>query len=404
MALIDKYPKLAEIMHDPKKKTVAGLMLLGIALFIGLIIYNSVSSKEKKKMEVKIERSALPNIIEGESGDNLENTSMLSAHENSESARRRAGRSGRDIWESSAPDISEDLDLNTENAKNKKIAEQDGMSSPGEDAMAFFGVSTKKEETEPVTTTPTSSYSGSSGTSTGGRKYASTEDRMKAADDYLVSQGIDPKTGLPIETPQEPEKEEEVKQEEAHEPEIRVTSKRTGGISSLEDDFSSSLDNLDSQEEYITEDMTHPYKVMFIRDQKISSGDRVTLRLLEDLPFNGVLIPANTHLQATATISDRLELSVTSIEMNGKLYTMSYTAYDNDGGKGLYCPDTAAGKNVKDGVSKTGQIVSSALQTGIVGMAGRVVSSGTQLIQSNTGNVRVSLTSGYQFFLMREKK
>ncbi len=215
---------------------------------------------------------------------------------------------------------------------------------------------------------------------------------------------IDPKTGLPIEAPQEPEKEEEVKQEEAHEPEIRVTSKRTGGISSLEDDFSSSLDNLDSQEEYITEDMTHPYKVMFIRDQKISSGDRVTLRLLEDLPFNGVLIPANTHLQATATISDRLELSVTSIEMNGKLYTMSYTAYDNDGGKGLYCPDTAAGKNVKDGVSKTGQIVSSALQTGIVGMAGRVVSSGTQLIQSNTGNVRVSLTSGYQFFLMREKK
>lgn len=419
MALIDKYPKLAEILADPKKKMIMGLILLAIALFIGLVIYNSVSGKDKKVVEVKMSRTAAPDIAEGESGDDLGNSSMLAAHERATATRRTSGMTGENIWEASAPDISDDLDLNTEKVKDEKDTKGgNGRINTTDDAMRFFGIQPDPEA--PATTTPGTTRAPSSTTTSATAPTSSSttaptrrtsgstartvipEQRMQEVDDYMISMGYDPRTGLPIEKKAEPEPE---KPQAEPEPEKRVVSgKRTGGISSLGDSFGGSLDNLDNQQEYVTEDVTHPYRVMFIRDQKISNGDRVTLRLLEDLPFNGILIPANTHLQATVKISDRLELNVTSFEMNGKLYSTNYTAYDNDGGKGLYCPDTSASKNAKDGGNQAGEIVGSALQGGITGMAGRIITAGSQIVRTSTGKVSVSLTSGYQFFLMREKK
>lgn len=35
-----------------------------------------------------------------------------------------------------------------------------------------------------------------------------------------------------------------------------------------------------------------PFRCMFVRDQKIKSGQRVTLRLLEELAVDGVVVPA----------------------------------------------------------------------------------------------------------------
>ena len=90
-----------------------------------------------------------------------------------------------------------------------------------------------------------------------------------------------------------------------------------------------------------------PFRCMFVLDQKLTSGQRVTLRLLEDYNQDGVRIPANTHLAAICKIGDRLELQVRSLEMNGRIIPLALDAYDTDGLQGIYCPETSAGKNAK---------------------------------------------------------
>ena len=79
-----------------------------------------------------------------------------------------------------------------------------------------------------------------------------------------------------------------------------------GIISTLDDDFS------DAAVQY--EGAKRPFRCMFVKDQKLKSGQRVTLRLLEDYNTDGIRIPANTHLAAICKIGDRLELQVRSLD------------------------------------------------------------------------------------------
>lgn len=100
-----------------------------------------------------------------------------------------------------------------------------------------------------------------------------------------------------------------------------------------------------------------PFRCMFIRDEKVSNGQRVTVRLLEEYALDGVIIPANSHLTAICKISDRLELDVKSWEINGRIIPLQLCAYDMDGLKGIYCPETLSAKNARrasdDAISKS---------------------------------------------------
>ena len=127
-----------------------------------------------------------------------------------------------------------------------------------------------------------------------------------------------------------------------------------------------------------------PFRCMFVRDQNLVSGQRVTLRLLEDLPLDGVIVPANTHLSAICKIGDRLELT--------------------DGLQGIYCPETASSKASKraadDAVSTAGQTFG-----GLVGnIASTVIRTGASIAKSATGELSVSVVSGYEFYLVKSEK
>lgn len=166
-----------------------------------------------------------------------------------------------------------------------------------------------------------------------------------------------------------------------------------GIISSLDDDFS------DAAVQY--EGAKRPFKCMFVRDEKLRSGQRVTLRLLEDYVEGGVRIPANTHLSAICKIGDRLELQVRSLEMNGRIVPLALDAYDTDGLQGIYCPETSAIKNSKkashDAISAAG-----ATFGGLVGdLASTVLRTGATIAQSASGEVSVSVVSGYEFYLVK---
>lgn len=152
------------------------------------------------------------------------------------------------------------------------------------------------------------------------------------------------------------------------------------------------------------EDSKRPFRCMFIRDEKLKEGQRVTLRLLETYEENGVRIPANSHLNAICKIGNRLELNVKSVEMNGKIIPMNLCAYDTDGLKGIYCPETSSNKNAKkaenDALSASG-----ATFGGLVGdIANTIIRTGVNIARSSSGEVSVNVSSGYEFFLVKSER
>jgi len=167
-----------------------------------------------------------------------------------------------------------------------------------------------------------------------------------------------------------------------------------GIISSLEDDPT------DASVGY----GVRPFKCMFVRDQKLTSGQRVTVRLLEDYVEGNVRIPANTHLAAICKIGDRLELQIRSLEMNGRIVPLALDAYDTDGLPGIYCPETSSVKNTRE-VSRDALTAGTTAFGGLVGdIANTVIRTGASIARNASGELSVSVVSGYEFYLVKSER
>jgi hypothetical protein len=170
-----------------------------------------------------------------------------------------------------------------------------------------------------------------------------------------------------------------------------------GIITSLDDDF-------DDPSVRYSSSAKVPFRCMFVRDQKVVDGQRVTVRLLEDYSVDGVFVPANTHLAAVCKVSDRLELSVRSVEINGRILPLQLVAYDTDGMAGIYCPETSASRNSRRASSDA---ISAANSTfgGLVGdLANTVLRTGVTIAKSASGELSVKVVSGYEFYLVKSER
>ena len=176
-----------------------------------------------------------------------------------------------------------------------------------------------------------------------------------------------------------------------------IASGNVGIITSLDDDFD------DPSVRYSSSSKV-PFRCMFVRDQKVVDGQRVTVRLLEDYSADGVFVPANTHLAAVCKVSDRLELIVRSVEINGRILPLQLVAYDTDGMAGIYCPETSASRNSRRASSDA---ISAANSTfgGLVGdLANTVLRSGATIAKSASGELSVKVVSGYEFYLVKSER
>ena len=151
-----------------------------------------------------------------------------------------------------------------------------------------------------------------------------------------------------------------------------------------------------------TDDAKRPFRCIFVRDEKIKSGQRVAVRLLEEYNDGSIRIPANTHLQAICKLDSRLHLSIRSLEMNGKIIPLQFEAYDTDGLEGIYCPESS--KAVK---TATNDLITTAGTSlgGLVGnIANTVIRTGATIARTASGENAVSINSGYEFFLVKIEK
>ena len=189
----------------------------------------------------------------------------------------------------------------------------------------------------------------------------------------------------------------------------RSAAGHTAEAEPLDFSFSSSdgiISSLDDEQNDMAvryaDDVKRPFRCMFIRDEKIKNGQRVSVRLLEEYKQDGIRIPANTHLQAICKIDDRLRLTIRSLEMNGKIIPLQLEAYDSDGLAGIYCPE--ASKSVKTATNDLITTAGSSLG-GLVGnLANTVIRTGATIARTASGENTVTINSGYEFYLVKIEK
>lgn len=183
-----------------------------------------------------------------------------------------------------------------------------------------------------------------------------------------------------------------------------VMVKRVGAIGSLGEEVDDSFGGFSSLEQdvYVEKEAGHPYKCMFFRQEKLRSGQRVAVRLLEDLLVGTMVVPRNSRLMGTVNISSRIMLAFSSLELNGRIYEIDFSAYDTDGAEGIYCSqlNQYAKQLESQGLSQAGSLLS----RGLGGIAGNAAQVGMSIAQSKSGEVTVTVPAGYTFYIMEDRR
>ena len=185
---------------------------------------------------------------------------------------------------------------------------------------------------------------------------------------------------------------------------LPVPARTDGVISSLDDGWNmdNGISTLDEPEDPFGKDVERPVRCMFAKELKIRSGQRVPVILMEDILVSGTVIPKHTHIMATCQIGERMTMELSSIEMGGRIIPLGYEAWDIDGSRGIYCPETGKGR---DSARRRGRDIVSSHITGLVGGIARdVISTGAALMNSRDGEITVTVPAGYTFFIMHKKE
>lgn len=149
-------------------------------------------------------------------------------------------------------------------------------------------------------------------------------------------------------------------------------------------------------------------RVCVDEDQTLTSGDRIRLRLTEPAVAGSIILPAGELLFGTVSITgQRMQVSVTGIEKNGTVLTVSLDAYDLDGGKGLFVPDSAERTAAKEAAASVGAGLGSGIsfttnagQQVAMDLVRGALTGGTQYIASKLRQVKVRVKAGYQLLLI----
>lgn len=157
---------------------------------------------------------------------------------------------------------------------------------------------------------------------------------------------------------------------------------------------------------------TNAIRACVAENLTVTNGSRVKLRLLEPMQAGDVPVAENTLLYGTARIEgQRMSVVVTSIESGGNVVPVELTAYDTDGQKGLFVPNSAERTAAKDALAGIGQsfgtsvsFARSAGQQVAMDVTRGVMAGGSQYLAAKIREVKVSLKAGYQILLIAKEK
>ena len=146
--------------------------------------------------------------------------------------------------------------------------------------------------------------------------------------------------------------------------------------------------------------------------QLIRAGSTVQLRLLEAVRIDGVVIPRNTPVYGTATISGmRLQVVVSSVEYGGRIFAVEATAYDLDGQPGLNVPNSRERTALKEALASVGQtagtsvsVTRSAGQQVLSTVAQGGLQASSRYIAEKLREVKITLKANHQLLLISKEQ
>ena len=146
--------------------------------------------------------------------------------------------------------------------------------------------------------------------------------------------------------------------------------------------------------------------------QVIRAGSTVRLRLLEPVRIDGTVIPRNTPVYGTATISGmRLQLVVSSVEYGGQIFAVEASAYDLDGQPGLNVPNSRERTALKEALASVGQtagtsvnVTRSAGQQVLSELARGGLQASSQYVAEKLREVKITLKANHQLLLISKEQ
>lgn len=157
--------------------------------------------------------------------------------------------------------------------------------------------------------------------------------------------------------------------------------------------------------------MRNTLRVVVDRTTTLKEGDNVALRLLETAKVQGLRIPRQSRLIATAKIEgNRMHLLIKSIEVGGHILPVKLSAYDNEGQEGIYIPGSEninalkeVGANIGGSMGTSFTFASSAKDQIISEAARGVMQGASQLLQKKLRTIKVTLKGGHRLYLVQTK-
>ncbi|MGI4734171.1 MAG: conjugative transposon protein TraM [Janthinobacterium lividum] len=137
-------------------------------------------------------------------------------------------------------------------------------------------------------------------------------------------------------------------------------------------------------------------------DQVVEQGSTVKLRLLQDVQLEGHLIPRNSFLYGTCSMSgNRLSIQATSVQYQGNLLPVTLKAFDIDGNEGLNIPGSIDRDALKQGASQgvTGADMLTMSPSLGAQAAGIAIQTGKALTGRKIKTVKIHLKANYQLLL-----
>lgn len=147
-------------------------------------------------------------------------------------------------------------------------------------------------------------------------------------------------------------------------------------------------------------------------NQTVTDGQKVRLRLLEQMRVGDIIIPANSVVTGSARITgERLGIGITSIEYAGSIYNVKLNVYDTDGQEGIFIPGSMELNAAKEVAANMGTSMGSSINISSDAKAqlasdlGKGLIQGTsQYIAKKMRTVKVHLKSNYRVMLYADKQ
>lgn len=145
--------------------------------------------------------------------------------------------------------------------------------------------------------------------------------------------------------------------------------------------------------------------------QVVRVGSTIALRLLEPVRIDGEVIPRNTPIYGAVSVtSDRLRVTVTSIEYRGRIFQVQAEAYDLDGQPGINVPNSRERTALKEALASVGQtagtsvnITHSAEQQVLAELARGGIQASSRYLSEKLREVRITLKANHQILLISKE-